>query len=218
MKPEFNIDDFGRIYCKSHPKYQLFNSLIKEYHNTEDKNLKTVKFYEIIRISKQVKSCEICDHYLQNDCYFSKRDFKKIKLKTKLRLYRCKLCGSAIEEVYSILHKKISESENNIKIPLLCRYCEINLRSDNVKKAFKSHSRSFMIMGVTTLIIGLIPLYCGFYIYLHAFEEFFAIFIFLIALTIVFFSWSIIFFIKILKLKFPPKKSGIIKDFFKNND
>ena len=202
MKPEFVIDDFGRIYCKSHPKYQLFNALLEEMHKTE--NWRTSKVYpEVRQLYPIIKNCQTCDHYLQNDCYFSKRDFKKIKLKTKLRLYRCKLCGSAIEEIYNVLHKKISESEKNIKIPLLCRSCDLNLRSDNVKKAFKTQIKEFILLSLGCLILSFIPM---FFVFQHPFEKNFPFSIFLFTIFIIFVGSSFLFFMKILKLKFSSKK------------
>ena len=213
MKPDFNIDDFGRIYCKSHPKYQLFNALLEELHKTE--NWRTAKVYpEVRKLYPIVKSCEICDHFIQNDCYFSKRDFKKIKLKTKLKLYRCKLCGSAIEEMYNILYKKISEREHDIKMPLVCCLCYLNLRSDNVKKAFKTQIKEFILFGLGCLLLSFIPMVFVFQLPL---EENFPFSIFLFTIFIIFVGSSFLFFMKILKLKFSLKKSKFLIDLLRKD-
>jgi len=41
MRPEFIINDRGAVFCKSHPKYQIFSEYIKELHNIQEPHLKT---------------------------------------------------------------------------------------------------------------------------------------------------------------------------------
>ena len=215
MRPEFIVNDHGVRFCKSHPKYQAFSDSVSELHNLQDQQLKATRFHETRRIWHQVESCTTCDHYIQNHCYFSPRRIKVIRVKTKLQMYRCKLCGSAIDRVYDILYKKVSKKKDNVEIPLICRLCYLSLHSDNMKKEFRTQRRSFLIWSITLLVISLIPAYVFFRI---SFEEYFPISILVIVAFIIFFSWSILEFIKILKLKISLKKSKFFKAFLETQN
>jgi len=207
MKPEFIIGDLGRIYCKSHPKYQLYNALFEEMHETENWRTSTV-FPEVKKLYNIIKTCETCDNYIHNHCYFSKRDIKRIKLRTNLRLYRCKVCGSAIDKIFNVLFRKISEQEHNIKMPLVCCLCYLNLRSNNVREGFKTQIKEFILMSLGCLILSFIPM---FFVFQLPLEENFPFSIFLFTIFIIFVGSSFLFFMKILKLKFSLRKSEFLK-------
>ena len=103
MKPEFKISERGTVLCKFHPKYQLYNEKLRELHNANDTDSKYKIFDEYRILWRQVKSCFNCDYFTQDECYFSNRKIKWIRSKIKLQLYRCKFCGSAIDDGFYVL-------------------------------------------------------------------------------------------------------------------
>ena len=209
MRPEFIINERGSVFCKFHPKYQNFSENVKDLHNIQEPQLEITKFHETRRIWHEVKTCKTCDHFIQNDCFFSRRKITLIRLRAKLQMYRCKFCGSAIDDVFYILYKKIAGQKYNVKIPLVCCLCYISLRSTNMKKEFKSQFKDYFAKSMGFLLLAFIP---GITFFFPSFTDNFPMTVLVIYIFIIFFSVAFLNFIKILKLKCSLKKSEFFKD------
>lgn len=140
FEPKFEFDDVGRVYCTSHPDLPLFIE-----------NRKTpLPIYQ----SKRLYTCKTCNHFKSDDCIFSRKEIKKIRLGVKLHIYRCEICGGNIERMFNIIYKKKLEKKKGVSIPLLCCSCIIDFAADDVINAFKSRRNTAFILSISFLSIS----------------------------------------------------------------
>ncbi len=120
ITPSFEIDDKGRVYCKSHTKYRI---------HIEEKD-----YFEYILLEKEL-SCLTCGHYKSDDCYFPSTEVDRIVHdQEKEKLFSCSLCGSQIRIMLTIVQKLYYEKKFNVKMQLICCDCHQKLSENRYRE------------------------------------------------------------------------------------
>lgn len=110
IEPSFEIDEKNRVICQSHSRYLQF---LKPKMNS----------YEELIMEKQL-TCKLCDHYINDDCYFPRAEIDKIEFDRLNRArFQCNLCGNKIDLMLTIMQKIYFEVKFNTVIPLICCSC-----------------------------------------------------------------------------------------------
>jgi hypothetical protein len=208
MEPDFIIHNH-EVLCKSHPLCSRYLDLWEEFHNIEDGDpLKWSKFLDIETVYGDLMTCKTCDHYINDDCYFSKSELKKIRFRVNLRRFRCELCGNPIHKMHNVLHKKLTESQANVEIPLICCFCHANMGSPDIKESFNEDLKVYLVASgawlLGTIIFLILPFFLPFIL---------GIFVFFIIMGLMSLYSSLVFFIKYVRLKVSMKKSKILSEF-----
>lgn len=126
IMPSFEIDIKGRSICQDHSDYIRFIDPNKDFF--QDLNLDALL------------TCKTCSHYENDECYFTKSEINEIdkkRLRKFFNPYRCKLCGSHILIMFTVVHKLLQEKniQNvNVKIPLICCNCYDSINNKEFKK------------------------------------------------------------------------------------
>lgn len=208
MEPDFIIYNH-KVLCKSHPLCSRYLDLWEELGTIEDGDpLGTSKFLEVMTVYGDLMTCKTCDHYIHDDCYFSKSELKKTRLRVRLRRFRCELCGNPIHKMHNVLYKKIKESQGNVEIPLICCSCHANMGSPDIKESFNEDLKAYLVASGAWLLGTIIFLILSFVL-----PFILEIYIALIIFSLMCLYSSIVFFIKYVRLKVSMKKSKILSKF-----
>lgn len=208
MEPEFIIYNH-KVLCKSHPLCSRYLDLWEELGTIEDGDpMGTSKFLEVVAVYGDLMTCKNCDHYINDECYFSKSELKKIRLKVYLRRYRCKLCGNPIHKMHNVLHKKLTERRGNVEIPLICCFCHEDMGSPDIKESFSEDLKAYLVASGAFLLGAFIFLIIPFFL-----DFILGIYIFFIIMGLMSLYSSLVFFIKYIRLKVSMKKSKILSEF-----
>jgi hypothetical protein len=65
VEPTFEIDEKGRVICRSHSHYPFFMMPDKSFFQDQQ--------------MEKVLTCKTCVHYKQDDCFFPKKEIDKIE-------------------------------------------------------------------------------------------------------------------------------------------
>lgn len=172
IEPKFEIDEKGRVICQRHSNYSFFKD--PEIHK-----------YHPQLLEKQL-TCKTCDHYKNNDCYFSKLRIDQIEYKrTKKRKgYICKLCGNKIDRMLTIIHKSYHKEKYNVNIPLICCACYEALRKNKYMESNRFRSKIFLynalysVYSLISIFFFLLIYHIGiFYLIIFLFPIFYLLFI-----------------------------------------
>lgn len=128
--PSFEVDDKGRVICKSHTQYESF---INPYHD----------YFQERYIEKQL-TCKTCGHYLKDDCYFPKSEIDLIEEDRQRKLFACKLCGNKIDRPLTVIQKLYYNDQYNIDMPLICCTCYENLSANRLMESNKWRANIFL--------------------------------------------------------------------------
>jgi len=140
VEPEFEIDEKGRVLCKSHSNYEFF----KKPTFTRDQE---------ISLEKQL-TCETCSHYLKDDCYFPRSQINLIEDDRKNRnAFKCKLCGNKIDRMLTVIHKLYYKEKYNIEIPLVCCVCYDSLKKNKFIEMSKKRINLAFIPFIANIFI-----------------------------------------------------------------
>lgn len=136
-------------------------------------------------------SCQNCDHYVKNDCYFSREEIHDIIKKKGFfhRKYTCEACGCRIELLFNILQKEFIFSMKKVRIPLICCGCYWLLQNKQKMKRIIS----LFIYSIPVISIAIIMTALSIFQFKMMFSKPFPI----IAIGI-FFSFTLIFPLKFL--------------------
>ncbi len=132
IEPKFEIDEKGRVLCLNHTNYEFFKD-------------PDIKRSQEQLLEKQL-TCKTCEHYRNNNCYFSKLRIDQIEYKRvkKKKGYVCKLCGNKIDRMLTIIYKKYYKEKYNVNFPLICCACYDALRKDKYVESNKFRSNIFL--------------------------------------------------------------------------
>ncbi|MFX1239227.1 MAG: hypothetical protein ACFE8P_16125, partial [Promethearchaeota archaeon] len=132
IEPSFEIDDKGRVYCKSHTNY-------KNHINEKD-------YFEYMLLETEL-TCLTCGHYIQDDCYFPRSEIDQIIYdKEDKRYFSCRLCGSKIRIMLTIIQKLYYEKKYKTNIELICCDCHENLKGNRFKE--ETLNRIFVLLFI----------------------------------------------------------------------
>lgn len=145
VEPSFEIDEKGRVICQYHSNYSFFVM--------PSKTMLQEKQMEILL------TCKTCQHYLNNDCYFPRREIDKIEIdRTKRHMFICKFCGNYIDRMLSVIQKLYFKERFNIEIPLICCSCYESLKTHKLIKDLKVKSNRIKL-NLLISILGIIFMY-----------------------------------------------------------
>lgn len=172
IEPKFEIDEKGRVLCQNHSNYAFFiDPEIKE-HQTQ--------------LLEKHLTCKTCDHYQNNDCYFSKLRIDQIEYKRTRRTkgYICKLCGNKIDRMLTIVHKTYYKEKFNINFPLICCACYEALKKGKYMESNRFRSKIFLynalysLYSLISILFFLLIYQIGiFYLIIFLFPVFYLLFI-----------------------------------------
>lgn len=118
IDPTFEIDEKGRVICQRHTKYPFF---IMPGKNRQQE----------IQMEKEL-TCITCHHYINDECFFPKIEIDKIEAdRLSMVAFKCKLCGSQIDRMLTVIQKLYSQEKFKIEIPLICCTCYESLKNKN---------------------------------------------------------------------------------------
>ncbi|MHA1191305.1 MAG: hypothetical protein ACTSP9_03295 [Promethearchaeota archaeon] len=122
--PEFEINQYGLVSCKNHPHHEKFMKC-KPYYDS--------RYFRARGLSL---SCQTCNHYVLDDCYFSREEIYEIIKKKGFfhRKYTCEACGFRRDLLFNILLKEYLFSMKKVRIPLICCGCYWLLQNKQKKK------------------------------------------------------------------------------------
>jgi len=108
-----------------------------------------------------ILSCQTCNHYVKDDCYFSREEIYDIIKKKGVfhRKYRCEACGCRIDLLFNILLKEYLFSMKKIRIPLICCGCYWFLQNKQRKKRIISLFIYFVPALSITIIIAALSIF-----------------------------------------------------------
>ncbi|TXT66990.1 MAG: hypothetical protein BAJALOKI1v1_220023 [Promethearchaeota archaeon] len=132
VDPSFEIDSDGRVLCRAHSNYDFFLELECQENSA--------------RCLDRELTCKTCEHYYNDDCYFSKEIIDQVetnRLKKKKK-FICKLCGNKIDRMLTILYSLYFKDKYNVKIPLICCACHAALKEDKFEESSKYRSNIFL--------------------------------------------------------------------------
>ncbi|MFX0010025.1 MAG: hypothetical protein ACFE9R_06905 [Candidatus Hermodarchaeota archaeon] len=204
MDLEFMTTKEGFLKCKTHSNFAELISQLNEIKVLPEGDLKKKKTKRVSDLYETIHRCRNCQHYIDDDCYFSKKEIKKIRTMVKLTFYHCKFCGSYVNSVYYVLYKKYSKNELNLTIPFLCCKCYKSMSSND----FSSQLKDYLIWGIGNFI-GATILFIILYGITYPFQ--FETLLLIICLPAIFWVFSLNSFLKIIKLKISLKKSEFLK-------
>lgn len=105
-------------------------------------------------------SCKKCDHYINDECYFSQEEIKKFRRGIGAYIffnrYKCEFCATPISNIYNLMQQQFLEKNNNIKIPLLCSDCKNSIKKNTIKKKMRT-SKILNSIILLSLIGGFSP-------------------------------------------------------------
>ena len=193
VKPEFEFDVVGRVFCIHHPNFPLF----MEYKQTP------LPIYQ----SKRLYTCKTCNHYKDNNCQFPRRKIRKILLGVRFHRYRCEICGGNIDRMFNIIYKK-QLGQKKVKVPMLCCDCVWDLTQKDVIKAFKKRRKEMFFVALSLIIISI----SFFIIFNMIFHSSLPSSIFINIMSSLFFIWGAVILRNCLILSKSTKHSSIIKN------
>ncbi|MCJ7649518.1 MAG: hypothetical protein MUP85_12950 [Candidatus Lokiarchaeota archaeon] len=108
-----------------------------------------------------ILSCQTCNHYVIDDCYFSREEIYDIIKKKGIfhRKYRCEACGSRIDLLFNILLKEFIFSMKKVRIPLICCGCYWLLQNTHKKKRVISLFIYFIPVITIAIIIAALSIF-----------------------------------------------------------
>jgi hypothetical protein len=131
VEPEFEIDEKGRVLCKTHSNFEFFSQ-------------PKVNRYQQRELEKQL-TCETCSHFFNDDCYFPRSEINLIEYDRKKRnAFKCKLCGNKIDRMLTVMHKLYYKEKYNIELPLICCTCYETLKDGKFIESSKWRSNMFL--------------------------------------------------------------------------
>jgi hypothetical protein len=201
VEPSFEIDEKGRVICQYHTNYSFFMM--------PNKTLMQEKQMEILL------TCKTCKHYINNDCYFPRKEIDKIEVdRLKKHVFTCRFCGNLIDRMLTVIQKLYFKQRFNIEIPLICCSCYESLKSHKLIKDLKVKSNRIKINLIIS-ILGIIFMYLTRNFFLSIPAIYVSIW-FLIALSV--FSFLIQYFASLSRLNSMRKGKKFFKEYFSKND
>ena len=142
INPTFEIDDKGRVICQRHTNFPFFVMSGKTRQQE-------------IQMEKDL-TCITCNHYNNDECYFPKTEIDKIEVdRLGMVAFKCKLCGSQIDRMLTIIQKLYLQEKFNIEIPLVCCTCYESLKKKNFMEYHEKRLFLAYFLNVS-IIIGFI--------------------------------------------------------------
>ena len=142
INPTFEIDKKGRVICQRHTNYPFF--VMPGKVNQQE-----------IQMEKEL-TCITCNHYKNDDCFFPKTEIDKIEIdRIGLTAFNCKLCGSQIDRMLTIIQKLYLKEKFIIEIPLVCCTCYESLKNKNFIEYHEKRLYLAYFLNVS-IIIGFI--------------------------------------------------------------
>ena len=177
--PDFEINQYGLVSCKNHPHHEKFMKC-KPYYDR--------RYFRARGLSL---SCQTCNHYVLDDCYFSREEIYEIIKKKGFfhRKYTCEACGCRIDLLFPILLKEFIFSRKKVRIPLICCGCYWLLQNKQMKKRVIS----LFIYFIPAISIAIFSTVLSIFQYKVMFSEPFPI-----AAIGIFFSFALYFPLKFL--------------------
>jgi len=153
IEPSFEIDEKGRVICQSHSNYPFFATPNKT-HLAEKK-------------MENLLTCKTCVHYHKNDCYFPQSEINKIEKDRNVHgLILCKLCGSKIDRMLTVIQKFYLNERFNIEMPLVCCSCYESLKKNEFISVSKRKSTNLTLyifyMSLLLLFNFVVGIFIGF--------------------------------------------------------
>ncbi|MHA1293236.1 MAG: hypothetical protein ACTSQJ_11290 [Promethearchaeota archaeon] len=137
IEPSFKIDNKGRVICKAHSNYYDF---VKPNRD----------FFEDMLLDSQL-TCKTCAHYENNTCAFPKSEIDKIEKERLKKEFYCRLCGSKIHRMFTIVQKIYLKETYNVELPLICCNCYEKLENNE----FFSEAKRRIYFSFYTLVVML---------------------------------------------------------------
>ncbi len=142
INPTFEIDEKGRVICQRHTNFPFFVMASK------------IRQQEI-QMEKEL-TCITCLHYKNDECYFPKTEIDKIEAdRLGMIAFKCKLCGSQIDRMLTVIQKLYLQEKFNIEIPLVCCMCYESLKKKNFMEYHEKRLYLAYFLNVS-IIIGFI--------------------------------------------------------------
>ena len=130
VEPYFKIDKFGRVICKLHSNYDKINILSEKKAPIRNFDL--------------MLTCKTCMEYINDKCYFPKSAIDQIEYdRVKTKAFQCKLCGSRIDRMWTVIYKLYYQEKFHIEMPLICCGCHDSLKNKNFLE--KYNKRTFYL-------------------------------------------------------------------------
>lgn len=142
INPTFEIDEKGRVICQRHTNFPFFvmPGKIRQQEIQMEKDL----------------TCLTCHHYINDECFFPKTEIDKIEAdRLGMSAFKCKLCGSQIDRMLTVIQKLYLQEKFKIEIPLICCTCYESLK----KKIFIEYHEKRLFLAYflnASIIIGFI--------------------------------------------------------------
>lgn len=162
INPVFEIDAHSNTVCKSHSKFDkiLANLYDRKSITFYDTPLKSPSKLEKLTSSiykdpdsdrpfgpflakalpQLIGSCKNCDHYYNNECYFSKEEIDDIRRSHGYAFTLffnknvCELCGLKIRNEFNTMRRRYLEEVHKKRLPLICTYCNHSIKHGKIRK------------------------------------------------------------------------------------
>ena len=142
INPTFEIDEKGRVICQMHTNFPFFVMPGKTRQQE-------------IQMEKDL-TCKTCHHYIDDGCFFPKTEIDKIEAdRLGMVTFKCKLCGSQIDRMLTVIQKLYLQEKFNIEIPLICCTCYESLKKKNFMDYYEKRLYLAYFLNAS-IIIGFI--------------------------------------------------------------
>jgi hypothetical protein len=127
IQPEFIRNEDGRTVCKSH---------------SQIKKIMKLKENDSIFAYETMLTCETCDFYLNNSCFFQKEDVDDLISQVENSDFKCKTCKNQIKELFTVLNTIYYKEQTGNEIPQICMSCSKKFQY-NAKYGYKKAEHDF---------------------------------------------------------------------------
>ncbi len=185
----FAINRSGVLLCNNHDKLPKEVNLGMEFDplsNGERRDPQAYKFFN------PVLSCDTCTHYLEDTCYFTRKELDIFRRKRGilwgylLNRFKCDLCKCPITNYNNIIQYFYLKSTNEKKNFKVCDLCNWKIARNKIKSDYRI-TLGFTLFAFLVPIIPLVFLVIILFQVMEIFELFVSLLIFIAMISILLF-------------------------------
>jgi hypothetical protein len=164
VQPVFEVDRYFSTVCKSHSNYSNLIANVYSNQNLVFDDSNKINPYMHPFMARFLPSfyqwCKTCEHYKNDNCYFSSPEIDKIYKDHGVMLglffnkYKCEICSCQIKNAFNTMRTIYLKKSTGKVLSLLCTGCIFGIENNRIgRKILTFLSLSSMLLSIIIVMV-----------------------------------------------------------------